>query len=260
MPSRERSFRVEAVVLRHSDWGETDRLLVLFTREKGKIRAIAKGIRRIRSRKAGHLEPFTRSSLQLAMGQDFWLVTQAETVAFFPALLEDLVRTGYAAYVIELVDRFSMEEGQNVSLYTLLAETLQRIAEEPDPFTAVRYGELRMLELFGFRPELFQCVRCGKVIEAEDQYFSAELGGAICPQCGLGVKDARPVSLEALKYLRHLQRSSYPVAKKAVIPPSVRNEMETLTQHNITYNLERRLNTPEFLRRVKRNAARPEEA
>ena len=259
MPRSEHSQRVEAVILRHSDWGETDRLLVLFTREKGKIRAIAKGVRRIRSRKAGHLEPFTRSSLQLAMGHDFWLVTQAETVAFFPALVEDLLRTGYAAYIIELVDRFTMEEGQNVSLYTLLSETLQRIAEESDPFLAVRYGELRMLELFGFRPELFHCVQCGKAIQAEDQFFSAELGGALCPRCGLGVKDARPVSMEALKYLRHLQRSSYPVAQKADIPQPIRDEMETLIQHNITYNLERKLNTPEFLRRVKRNASRTDE-
>jgi len=249
---------VEAVVLRHSDWGEADRLLVLFTREKGKIRAIAKGVRRIRSRKAGHLEPFTRSSLQLALGQDFWLVTQAETVAYYPALLEDLLRTGYAAYMIELVDRFTMEEGQNVSLYTLLVDTLQRIAEEPDPFLAVRYGELRMLELFGFRPELFNCVQCGKAIQAEDQFFSAEMGGALCPQCGPGIGEARPVSMEALKYLRHLQRSSYAAAKKAVIPAPIRNEMETLTQYDITYNLERKLNTPEFLRRVKRNGLRSE--
>lgn len=258
MPRSERSQRVEAVVLRHSDWGETDRLLVLFTREKGKIRAIAKGVRRIRSRKAGHLEPFTRSSLQLALGQDFWLVTQAETVACYPALLEDLLRTGYAAYMIELVDRFTMEEGQNVSLYTLLADTLQRIAEEPDPFLAVRYGEMRMLELFGFRPELFNCVQCGKAIQAEDQFFSAEMGGALCPGCGLGVREARPVSMEALKYMRHLQRSSYSAAKKAVIPVHIRNEMETLTQYDITYNLERKLNTPEFLRRVKRNGLRSE--
>ncbi len=256
MPRSERSQRVEAVILRHSDWGETDRLLVLFTREKGKIRAIAKGVRRIRSRKGGHLEPFTRSSLQLALGQDFWLVTQAETVAFYPALLEDLLRTGYAAYMIELVDRFTMEEGQNIALYSLLADTLRRIAEEPDPFLAVRYGELRMLELFGFRPELFHCVQCGKAIQAEDQFFSAELGGALCPHCGLGLREARPVSVEALKYLRHLQRSSYSAAKKAVIPAHIRNEMETLTQYNITYNLERKLNTPEFLRRVKRDGSR----
>ena len=68
MPARERSFRVDAVVLRHSDWGEADRLLVMFTRELGKVRAIAKGVRKLRSRKAGHLEPFTRSNLLLACG------------------------------------------------------------------------------------------------------------------------------------------------------------------------------------------------
>ncbi len=255
MPRSEHSQRVEAIILRHSDWGETDRLLVLFTREKGKIRAIAKGVRRIHSRKAGHIEPFMRSTLQLALGHDFWLVTQAETLAYYAPLTEDLVRTGYAAYMIELVDRFTMEEGQNVSLYLLLAETLQRIAEEPDPFIAVRYGELRMLDLFGFRPELFKCVQCGSQITAQDQFFSAALGGAVCPRCGLTLDGARPVSLDALKYLRHMQRSSYQTAQKAVIAPTTRNEMETLIQHDITYNLERKLNTPEFLRRVKRNVA-----
>jgi len=68
MPSRERTFRVEAVVLRHSDWGEADRLLSLYSREQGKLRAVAKGVRKVRSRKAGHLEPFTRVSLLLARG------------------------------------------------------------------------------------------------------------------------------------------------------------------------------------------------
>jgi DNA repair protein RecO (recombination protein O) len=70
MPKVERTIRVEAVVLRHSDWGEADRLLTLFSREHGKLRAIAKGVRKMQSRKAGHLEPFMRSSLILAKGHD----------------------------------------------------------------------------------------------------------------------------------------------------------------------------------------------
>lgn len=255
MPRSERSQRVEAIILRHSNWGEADRLLVLYTLEKGKVRAIAKGIRRVHSRKAGHLEPFTRSTLQLAMGRDFWLVTQADTLAFYPSLTDDLLRTGYAAYVIELVDRFAVEEGQNYALFTLLADTLQRIAEEPDPFLAVRYSEIQMLEQFGFRPELFHCVHCNEVIQAQDQFFSAELGGVLCPNCGLSVTGCRPVSMDALRYMRHLQRSSYLTAKKADIPPSIRTEMETILQYYITYILERRLNTPEFLRQVKRNTS-----
>src|SRR5574340_836362 len=80
MTRHERTIKVEAVVLRHSDWGEADRLLRIYTREAGKLRAIVKGARKLQSRKAGHLEPFTRVQLMLARGRDLWIVTQAETV------------------------------------------------------------------------------------------------------------------------------------------------------------------------------------
>ena len=105
-----RSFRASAVVLRHADYGEADRLLTLFTREQGKVRAIAKGARKLTSRKAGHIEPFTHVTLQLAKGRDLFIVTQAETVNNFSGLREDLVKTGYAAYIVELIDRFTYEE------------------------------------------------------------------------------------------------------------------------------------------------------
>jgi hypothetical protein len=139
MPNRQRSQRVEAIVLRHSDWGEADRMLGLFTRELGKVRAVAKGARKARSRKAGHLEPFTRVSLLLARGRDAWIVTQAEAVEPHLALREDLVRVGYAAYVVELLDRFTYEEGENVALYRLLTETLQRLDTEPAAAFCVRW-------------------------------------------------------------------------------------------------------------------------
>ena len=175
----EHTIRVEAVVLRHTDWGEADRLLSLFTREAGKLRSVAKGVRRLRSRKAGHLEPFTRVALMLARGRDLWIVTQAETVDAFQPLREDLVRTGYAAYVIELLDRFTYEEGENRPLYSLLVDTLGRVALEPDPFLSVRYYEMRLLDIVGFRPNLFHCVQCGNEIKAQDQFFSAEKGGVL---------------------------------------------------------------------------------
>ena len=85
-----RSFRLEAVVLRHNDWGEADRLLGLFTLEMGKLRALAKGVRKLRSRKAGHLEPFTRVNLLLARGRDLPLITQVETLDPYLPLHEGL--------------------------------------------------------------------------------------------------------------------------------------------------------------------------
>lgn len=257
-PHRARSFRVEAVVLRHSDWGEADRLLTLFTLELGKVRALAKGARKPRSRKAGHLEPFTRANLLLARGRDILLVTQADTVAAYSALREDLMLTTYAAYVVELLDRFTYEEGENRALYRLLADTLRRLDENAPADLVARYYEMRLLDLVGFRPQLFHCANCSAEIQAEDQFFSAEAGGALCPKCGRApgaamAAAARPVSLEALKYMRHFQRSSYQEAARAQPSWIITREIESLMQYYLTYLLERGLNTPAFLRRLRQD-------
>ena len=247
------SFRLEAVVLRHSDWGEADRLLVLFTREQGKVRAIAKGARKLTSRKAGHIEPFTHVKLQLAKGRDLLILTQAETIDAYAAVREDLTRTGYASYVIELLDRFTPEGEAGVpSLFRLLTETLARIASEADPWLAVRYYEMRLLDFLGFRPQLFQCANCGREILPEDQFFSFSAGGAVCPRCGQGLKGLGPISVEALKYLRHFQRSTYRDASRAQPDPETRREVEALMHGYFTHLLERELNTPGFMRDVRK--------
>ena len=251
MPPREHSFRVEAVVLRHSDYGEADRLLTLYTREMGKLRAIAKGVRKIRSRKAGHLEPFTRVTLQLAQARELPIVTQAETVDAYLELREDLLKTGYAAYVCEMVDRFTYEDGENQPAYHLLADTLARINTQADPYVALRYYEIHLLDGLGFRPELFYCVSCQTEIQPADQFFSLAQGGVYCPKCGANRPDLLPVSLLALKYLRHLQRSTYAEAARAQISPATRTEIESLLQQYTTFLLERALNTPAFLRQVR---------
>jgi DNA repair protein RecO (recombination protein O) len=250
--SEQRSFRVEAIVLRHADWGEADRLLTLYTRESGKVRAIAKGARRIRSRKAGHLEPFTQVVLQLARGRDLLIVTQADTMNAFLPLGSDLTKTGNASYAVELLDRFTYEEeSENYPVYVLLAEILQRIAAEEDPWLALRYYEVRLLDYLGYRPHFFKCAKCGKDIQPEDQYFSPAAGGVLCPQCGAAERGAWKISMETLKHLRHFQRSSYAEAGRAHPGPEVRLELETLMQKYFTYLLERGLNSPAFLKKIK---------
>lgn len=248
---RLRVLRLEAVVLRHSDWGEADRLLWLYTLELGKIRAIAKGVRKIRSRKAGHLEPFTRASLLLAKGRDILLITQAEALDAFLPLREDLAGVTYASYVAELLDRFTYEEGENKPLYRLLVDTLTRLTTEADRDLVIRFFELRLLDLVGFRPELFRCLGCGEEIRAQDQYFSAGEGGVLCPRCGERAPGAQPISLDALKYMRHFQRSNFSEAKRARLSPETHRELENILQHYLTYLLEQRLNTPAFLRRLR---------
>ncbi len=247
-----RSFRVDAVVLRHSDYGEADRLLTMYTRQLGKTRAIAKGARKIASRKAGHIEPFTHVKLQLSKGRDMFLITQADTVDAYLPLREDLILTSQAAYVMELLDRFTYEnDTENASTFRLLTDTLARLASKADPWLVTRYYEMRLLDYMGFRPQLFECANCGREILAEDQFFSFTAGGVICPRCGQGLRNLKNISVDTLKYLRHFQRSSYTEASRARPSPEVQQEAEILMQGYFTYLLERELNTPGFLKKIK---------
>jgi DNA repair protein RecO (recombination protein O) len=250
MPKPERTLRVEAIILRHSDWGETDRIVWLFTREHGKLRAIAKGVRKMQSRKAGHLEPFSRATLMMAKAHELWIITQAETVDAYTRLREDLQSMVRASYIIELLDRFTFEEGENWQLYKLTTETLSRLNEMDDPFVPTHYYEMRLLDMIGYRPMLFECAVCRKETIAEDQFFSAEMGGVLCPNCGARTAGARLITQDTLRFMRHFQRSSYTESLKANPPPGTRQEFEGIMNHYLTFHLERGLNTPEFLKQI----------
>lgn len=242
-----RSYRAQAIVIKHREFGEADRILSLYTLEKGKIQAIAKGVRKPKSRKAGHLEPFTQVTLQLAKGRTWDVVTQAETVRNFQNIREDLKLTAQAAYVLELLDRFTYEEGENRLLYNLVLETLARLENGIAPGLAVHYYEVHLMDILGFRPQLRQCVVCGEEIQAEDQYFSAKLGGVVCPRSQAGDPGAWPVSMDALRYLRFFQRSPWPQVKNKSIPEEVDKELSKLIEKYLTYLLEYGLKTPGFL-------------
>ncbi len=253
MPSKPRSLRVEGIILRHREWGEADRLLTIYTRELGKIPAIAKGVRKPRSRKGGHLEPFMRSSLLVARGRTFYILTQAEAIDNYPNLREDLTLLSMASYLVELLDRFIYDEEENRALYRLLRDSLNRLNRGDDADLVSRYYEIRLLDQVGFRPQLFRCADCEQTIQPQDQFLSPQQGGALCPSCGARAGEARPISMQALKYLRHFQRSSYRDATRANIGSATEGELEALMYYYLTYILERRLNSPGFLQQVRRH-------
>ncbi len=246
------SFRVEAVILHHNDYGEADRMLTLYTAQLGKTRALVKGARKITSRKAGHLEPFTHVKLQLAKARDIPLVTQADTIDTYLPLRESLVLTSQASYVVELLDRFTYEDGsENTSIFRLLTDTLARLSSGADPWIATRYYEMRLLDYLGFRPQLFECANCRREILPEDQFFSYASGGVICRNCAPRLAHLKPISVDTLKYLRHFQRSKYADVLRVLPTANVRAQAEELMQGYFTFLLERELNTPGFLKKIK---------
>lgn len=250
MSKQERSFRLQAVVLRHWDYGETDRMVILFTKERGKLTALAKGARKPLSRKAGHLEPFTQLSLQLAQGSGIPMIIQAETIEAYLPLRQDLSRLSQALYVLEVLERFTFEGEENRPLYQLAVQTLQRLAALYQPQVVLRYFDVQMLSMVGYRPQLCFCVSCKSEIKPADQYFSAALGGVLCPRCGKHEAGVWAISLNGLKYLRHFQRSSFTEASRVNLSESIGFELENILHGYYAYLLERTLNTPSFLHRV----------
>jgi DNA repair protein RecO (recombination protein O) len=280
--ARERLYRVEAIVLKRTDHGEADRLLTLFAPDLGKLRAIAKGARKPSSRKGGHVELFTHTHLLVAKGKQLDIVTQADTLDAFMPLRDNLERVGYAYYLAELVDRFS-EEGdaasrggtrtdlksslprddaaeENRATFDLLLHALAALDDATtDPDLLARFFELRLLQYVGYRPQLFNCVHCGKAIEPIDNYFSAEVGGVLDPDCVQTQReriagrayDAQPISLNALKILRYLQTREWETVRGLRLNGEAMSEVETLMLRYITHHLERNLKSVDFLRELR---------
>jgi DNA repair protein RecO (recombination protein O) len=262
---RERTYRTEAIVLRRKDIGEADRILTLFTPELGKVRAVAKGIRKPRSRKAGHLELFTCAKLLLAVGRDLDIITQAEGLDPYRPLRDDLLRGAYGAYMVELLDRFTPDEEENAELYSLLRQGLGWAATAGAPSgvaLAARYYELHLLGLAGYQPQLRRCVLCGRELAAEDQFFSATAGGVVCPSCAAaatqqGPSGRLPLSLAALKLLRYMQSSPYAKVAALSVSSRTQTEVEYLLARYITETLERQLKSVEFLKLIRRSEFTP---
>lgn len=242
-----RTYQTQAVVLRHLPYGEADRILTLFSLEYGKLSAIAKGVRRMKSQKAGHLMPFTQVALFLARGRNLDIVSQAQAMQTFESIRADLKLIALAAYAVELVDRFTYEEGENRQLYKLLVDTLGRLDQGLYPETTIHYYEVHLMEALGFRPELQQCVSCGAAIRPVNQFFSGKLGGVLCPACRGADPLAWSVGVEVLRYLRFFQRSPWSKVRDREIPPAVERGFRTLMENYLTYLLEYGLKTPPFL-------------
>lgn len=253
MPRPERIYRTEAIILRRQDFLEADRLLTLYTQASGKIRAIAKGSRKMNSRQLGHVELFTRAIMLIAHGRELHVVSQSELVEPFLPLREDLTRGAYANYIGELVENFSEFEEQNEKLFDLFNDALGWLSEtECDLRLVTRYFELHLLKLVGFQPSLFRCTMGQEELEPRDQFFAVLEGGAVCPDHVHEVQKALPLSLTALKTLRYMQNQPYSAVKLLRVNEQLHGELERTLQAYIVNILEKRLKSAEFIRRARR--------
>ena len=254
--SRQRLYRTEAIILRRQTFGEADRLLTVYTPGLGKIRVLAKGVRKPTSRKAGHVELFTHATLLVAKGKSLDIVTQAETINAFSPLRVDLTRAGCGYYLAELVDRFTEEGEENRRLFEAVLSALLRLSEAEDTDLVLRYFDLRLLDCVGYRPQLFRCVRCAQAAGEGTVSFIPAEGGVLCAQCLEGERHARRVSPQALAVLRHLQVKDFGLCRRLKIDRQTHRELEGLLRGYLTYLLEHGLRSADFLDTLRRQRAR----
>ena len=252
MSPRPRVYKTEAIVLRTMELGEADRVLSVLTPRLGKLRVIAKGVRRPRSRIGGGLQPFSDVQLVLAVGRTFDVVTSSSLEDPHLGLRNDLHSTAAAWYVVELVDRFVEGAADSHEAFRLLAQALSALdaGDEVAREVVGRWFELHLLDAMGFRPELHRCLECGSGIEPEGNAFSPVGGGVVCARCAHAAHGGRPMSADALKVLRHLQRSPLVGVLRLRLASGLQREVERLLHATVSAVLERELRSRDFLDEV----------
>jgi len=246
-----RVYQTEAIIIKRIKLGEADRILTLFTPDYGKLKAVAKGTRRTKSKMGGHVELLTHSSLLLARGRNLDIVTQAQTINSFMALKENLKRMSCGLYISELVDSFTEEHIENRDIFSLFLDTLHHLSEAKNNDIALRYFELRLLDYSGYRPQLQKCANCNSPIKPIANYFSSSQGGVLCTECGYQEPPSRTLSLNALKVLRLWQNCDFTTASRVNINPELALELEQTLRDYIKYLLEKQVKSTAWLDRLK---------
>ena len=222
--------------MRHYQLGEADRIVVLLTEEHGKVRAVAKGVRRTTSKFGARLEPMSHVRLLLYRGRDLDIVSQAESVEPLAPLLADLDRASQAMAALEAVDQLALEREPNPTLYRMLVGVLRTIAERPSALIVPAFF-WKLLAAEGLRPELDACVRCeGVEPDVTLVAFDLDQGGVLCRSCRSGAA----ISPAALALLRAILGGR--LNQAIALPESATtHEVAVLATRALEHHIERRL-------------------
>ncbi len=248
-----RTYQTEAIIIKRTKFAEADRLITVFTPELGKVRAIAKGAMRPRSKLGGNVELFTYSLLQIARGRNLDIITQAQAIENFLPLRDSLELMSYGFYVCEMIDAFTEENVDDRELFDLALETLRQVSATGEGERVLRYFELRLLDHLGYRPQLKKCTSCGRQLIEEGNYFSPLQGGVLCHDCGYPDMTARALSVNALKVLRFWLQSDTATAMRVKVDMELARELKGLLREYLKYILEKQLKSIEWLDRLLAN-------
>lgn len=240
-------YRTRAVVLKSMDLGESDKIITILSRDRGKLRMVARGVRRFRSRLVGGTLPFCYSDFLVYEGRTLDSVSQCEIIESFMPLREDLVKMAYASYIAELTSEFLPEGDANEKTFLLILKTYRLMSKCFNPETMTKVFELRLLSFLGYNPELERCVCCGGEVTGNQINLSPKQGGIVCGRCRLTAIDSMQVNKQTVATLKTLTNISTGELKLLKIPSWTMAELSEVLRQFIIYYLGKQLKSLKFL-------------
>ncbi|KQB86865.1 DNA repair protein RecO [Corynebacterium lowii] len=238
---RRPSYRDRAVVVRTYDFGEADRIVVLLTRGHGLVRAVAKGVRRAKSRFGSRVQLFVDLDVHLYPGRNLATLTGADTVAYYASgIIEDYSRYTAACAVVDCAERLcTAETGEDPFLFDAVVNTLAAMQKEEHPELCLDAFLLRAMGHAGWAPSLFACAQCGD--SGPHHAFHPVAGGAVCVRCRPpGSSDVPPETLHAMWLLEHGHREA---AQEIVEKHDLADQVHRLTSLHLQHHVEQRIGT-----------------
>lgn len=273
-----RVYKAEAVVLRRHNLGETDKSVILFTRNQGKLSAVAKGARRPTSRISGATELFSHCVVMLAVGRNLDVITQCEVREPFLGLRADLNRFAAASYLAELTDSMLEDRMPAPGLFDLFVESLRILDAGGSVLAAVCAFELHASRELGYEPSVSLCVRCRKAVlpseegatETNGEHlsqqassggaavgFSPSLGGVVCRSCLLRVRDAEKIDERTVMLARQMLNRSPAECQKIQADDEALRILGRLMRRHIECRTERRVRAADFMEALAASAEKP---
>ncbi len=246
----------EGILLRRQDLRETSLILTFYTRDFGKIKGIARGVRGARPLLVGggNLELFAHDGLVFyeRKRSEFYTISQCDLLEYFNPIRESLDKMSYAAYIIELLDSVTSLSDRNTEAFDLLLNSLRLMTGESSAKRVARIFEIKLLGLLGLMPSLGFCASCGGRVEEPGVKFSLRHGGLICKGCLETDRGALAILPGTTRFIEHVRSSPFEKVARIKVAAEVGRELEGILRKFLDYHIERRLKTLEFIKEIEK--------
>ena len=245
-------YKTEGIVLKSTEFEEADKIVTIYTKNYGKISAIAKGVRKTKSKFGSSLEILTHSIFLFYKGRNIDIVSQTEILESFFSTSKEVIKFAFAVNCVEMVNKLTEEREINTGLFNLLKEVLHGLRKANDPKLLTLSFKWQTISLLGYRPSINHCCRCNKSVkDQKEMYFNIKEGGLQCNNCVAEDKEGCiNVSLYFVKLLRKILITHLSTISNATIPDNKMKELEKITNIYIGYHSEKSFKTDKFLKNL----------